>query len=385
MKNEITILISTHSGMVKRKPNPLKRLLNSLKDLNTEEFRVIILDTTDPPDTSVGKIIKGLIENYKKHFKIMRCSILDLWKIHEFLENNGFSDMVNDISLKGYANFRNFGLIVARILRSKLILMLDDDEVVNEKDFLKMVREGIGTTVKGKRLYGKTGYYVYKDGGYKLKPRGIRRKKMWPVIQTINKVLENIVESKKRFNETTIALAGLMVLYEKLYTKIPFDPEIPRGEDTDYLMNAKQWGFRFIMDNQLKILHCPVKYKIDFWEHLRQDIYRFVYVREKLSYFSKLDINDFEPYPGIFLKNDLEYRATVTSINYATRALSRNKKKYFREHMRNIEITFKDAKEHAVNNAHKYFRFQKRWEKMMKVIPKSRELRKFFNRFQYAE
>jgi len=382
MKSQITILIPTHSRNVKRKKSPLRRLLNSLKDLNGEEFRVIILDTSDPPNMGAAEMINEMIEDYKKYFKIMCCSVLDLWKMHEFLENNGFSDMVNDISLgKVYAKFRNVGLIIARILRSELILMLDDDEVVNEKDFLKKAREGIGVRINGKRLYGKTGYYVYKDGGYKLKPKGVRRKKMWPAIQTINQVLENIVESKKRFNEITIALGGIMVLHKKLYTKIPFDPEVPRGEDTDYLMNARQWGFRFVMDNQFRILHCPVPHKIDFWEHLRQDIFRFIYVREKLSYFNKLDIKDFEPYPGIFLKDDLEYRATVTSINYATRALKRNQKRYFREHMRNIEITFKDAKDHAIRNAPKFFRFQKRWEKMMKVIPTSRDLFKFFNRF----
>ncbi|UCC91864.1 MAG: hypothetical protein JSV39_01160, partial [Candidatus Aenigmatarchaeota archaeon] len=266
MKSKITILISTHSGIVKRKPNPLKKLLDSLKNLNSEEFRVIILNTTDPPDTSVEDIIMELIENYKKHFKIMCCSILDLWKIHEFLENNGFSGIVSNISLKGYSNFRNFGLIIARILKSKIVLMLDDDEVVNEKNFLKRVKEGIGRGANGKRLYGKTGYYVYKNGGYTVKPRGIRRRKMWPAMQSINLVLEDTVESNGRFNETKIALGGLMVLHEKMYTKIPFDPEIPRGEDTDYLMNARQWGFRFVMDNQLNILHCPIPNKIFFWE-----------------------------------------------------------------------------------------------------------------------
>jgi hypothetical protein len=381
MRNKITILITTYSKTLKRKPNPLRILLNSLRDLNSEEFRVIILNTTDPPDTSVEEMIGRMRKDYERHLKIMYCSILDLWKIHEFLENNGFSDMVSDISFKGYANFRNFGLIVARILKSKFVLMLDDDEIVNERDFLKRVKDGMGNRMNGKRLYGKTGYYVYRDEMYKLKPKGVRRRKMWPAIQNINQVLENAVESKRRFNEAQIALGGLMFLHEKLYTKIPFDPEVPRGEDTDYLMNARQWGFRFVIDNQFRILHCPLRNKIDFWEQLRQDIYRFVYVREKLSYFNNINVKDFEPYPGVFLKRDLEYRATVTSINYATRALKRNQKKYFREHMRNIEITFKDAKEHAVRNAHKYFRFQKRWQEMMRIVPNSNDLYKFFYRF----
>ena len=116
-----------------------------------------------------------------------------------------------------------------------------------------------------------------------------------------------------------------MVLHSKLYKKIPFDPHIIRGEDTDYLMNARQFGFNFVLDNEFKIRHCPTKKPIHYWEKLRQDIDRFIYVKEKLKYFNKIELKSLEPYPGVFLKNDLEYRAVVTSINYGKLSL-KNKK-----------------------------------------------------------
>ena len=92
----------------------------------------------------------------------------------------------------------------------------------------------------------------------------------------------------------------------------PFDPFVPRGEDIDFLMNAKMFGFRFFLDNQLSIKHLPPPKSHPRWRQLREDIFRFVFEREKITRqqarkgMKRVLPEEFDPYPGCFLKADLE-------------------------------------------------------------------------------
>jgi len=72
-KDQVTILIPTYAAILKQH-GCLLDALESLKKLKDENFRVIVLDTTDPIDTSVEERIEELVEVYKEFFPI----------IHEF-------------------------------------------------------------------------------------------------------------------------------------------------------------------------------------------------------------------------------------------------------------------------------------------------------------
>ena len=96
---------------------------------------------------------------------------------------------------------------------------------------------------------------------------------------------------------------------------------------------------------------------------------------------NNVDLERFEPYQAIFLKKELEYRATFTSLSYASRSLKKGLKKLYRAHMKNIRYLFRDAANYAELRAPRYLRFQKRWEKAMKILGKNKELNKHFNRF----
>ncbi|MBR9676234.1 glycosyltransferase family 2 protein [Candidatus Woesearchaeota archaeon] len=380
MHEQLTICIPTYGKKI-RNHLIISRTLNSLLKQPKDNFRVIIFNTTDPFDEKVSHDLSKLVERFKKHFNIILVNTLDLEYLRNFLIDKGVNGIIPEINFKGFSNFRNSMLIVANILRSKLVLMIDDDEVVEDKKFIEKAAEFIGSKFKKKILLGKTGYYLYDQTGYKLKQQSPKTRKLWLKETSINETLGKLVNSKNRLNDTTMAFGGIMVLHQKLYRKIPFDPNILRGEDTDYLINAKQFGYNFALDNKLRIRHRPEKKLIQYWEKLRQDISRFIYTREKLKYFNKISLKSLEPYPASFLRDDIDYRAVTTSINYATRSLKIKKPDRYMKYFENVKIVFTDAKMHAVINAPKYFSFQKEWAKFMTEISKFTQLRKHFDRF----
>lgn len=385
MTETVTVIIPTYAKLIKRY-GCVDNLLESFKSLEGNDFRVIILNTTDPPDTSVEEKIRCMIDKYKEFFPIMAVSVLDVWKIHEFIEKNELELIRLRVNMKPYSNFRNFGLIVAKILKSKIVLYIDDDQIVKEPNFIQLVRDGMGEKSYGKEILGKSGYVVDKKGDYKVKPKGQEEKKRWPSVPLINKTVTELIESPHRFNKTSIAFCGLMVLSEKLYSIVPFDPFCKRGEDANYLMSCTNLKKTMIFDNQLKAIHLPPKSKgMDFFMKFRQDIYRFVYERERLDYFEDLDAADFDPYPGFFLRDDLEYRAASVCLNYAARAKKRGEHEHYKGHMRNLKILFSKAQEYAEKNAPLFFKFQKRWVKLMKLLRKDKKLFKHFNRFEYND
>ena len=137
----------------------------------------------------------------------------------------------------------------------------------------------------------------------------------------------------------------------------------------------------FVFDNKLMIKHHPPREKIDFYKKFRKDIYRFVYERERLESFGNVEVEELDPYPGFFLRDDLAYRAASVCLNYATRAYVQGDKKCHMGHIRNMEILFNDAQQYAARNIGRYLKFQKRWTALMKKVGKSNDLYKHFNRF----
>lgn len=101
-----------------------------------------------------------------------------------------------------------------------------------------------------------------------------------------------------------------MIIHRNLFKTVPFDPNVTRGEDIDYLINAKMFGFHFFLDRELSIKHLPPKKTHPVWKRFREDIYRFLYEKAKidsqrdLPNMNKVTSHDFDPYPGNFLTNE---------------------------------------------------------------------------------
>jgi hypothetical protein len=178
----------------------------------------------------------------------------------------------------------------------------------------------------------------------------------------MNRVWEKILSSKERLVPSPMLLGGNLVLHGYLFRSIPFDPYIPRGEDTDYLINASQWGYCLLFDKQLQIKHLhPERTEVYFQEELRGDIERFLYERRKIR--AGLDIH-LNPYPGYFLKWTLTPKAVFTSILLSLDYLFRGKWEKAGESMSNIRLLLNGRDGGWLE----YLKFRADWERVMREV-----------------
>ena len=104
---------------------------------------------------------------------------------------------------------------------------------------------------------------------------------------------------------------------------------------------------------------------------MRQDIYRFVYAKEKLQYafertkLHRFDIEELDPYPGLFMRKSVGRRAFSYII------LSAVKDIYRTEVFSNLALINEGiikAKRYARKNKARWFGFQRLWPNFMEEI-----------------
>jgi hypothetical protein len=211
-------------------------------------------------------------------------------------------------------------------------------------------------------VLGKGGFYLNPDGTILLPPQRLWWRFLWNKTKWMNRVWEMILSSGDRLVPSSILLGGNLVIGRHLFCRVPFDPCIPRGEDTDYLVNANQLGFSLFFDKELKVSHLhPERTEIYYLEELKGDIERFLYERQKVK--TGLGIN-LDPYPGFFLKWDLYPRAVLTSLLLGLDYLVKREWKKAVECMANISLLFQKRRGGWLE----YLAFRADWEKVMGKI-----------------
>jgi hypothetical protein len=154
---------------------------------------------------------------------------------------------------------------------------------------------------------------------------------------------------------------------------VPFDPKVPRGEDIDFLINAKMFGFPFFLDNQLSILHLPPPKTHPVWRRLREDIYRFIFQRTKIESqkemegMTKVHPEEFDPYPGCFLKRDLEEKIEKSCRLLAKQYLVEGEEKGNKEALKNIELATGDAVS-KFDPFQNLLKLKRGWQKLMEYV-----------------
>ncbi len=211
-------------------------------------------------------------------------------------------------------------------------------------------------------MTGKGGFYVNSNGMILLPSQYLWWRFLWNKTKWMNRVWEKILSSKDRLVPSPLLLGGSLVLHRNLFNHVPFDPYIPRGEDTDYLINATQLGFCLLFDKQLRIKHLhPQRTENFYQEELRGDIERFLYEREKTKVGLSMNL---DPYPGCFLKWTLYPKAVLTSLFLSLDYLGRKEWRKAKESFANLNSIFQKRNEGWLN----YLRFRRDWEMMMKEI-----------------
>ena len=349
----------------------LGRLLASLAVLKGSDFQVIVISC--PTNPSIGKEVKDkidkMIEPYIKNYKILHFAYPDLLKFHKLAKEKAEYKYISYLSLEGYSNIRNMCLIIPHILQADVSILIDDDEVFEDPDFIKKALEFISKD----EIFGIAGFYLQAHGGYKFTRKKDWWKICWDNTAAMNKAFE-IIDNPPRLKDTPFVFGGNMVIHKNMFTRVSFDPYISRGEDIDFLCNAKSKGFKFLLDNKLSIKHLPPKGQNPLWLKMREDIKRFIYMRFKLKK-SGYPIKNTMPYPGYFLTNSLNSKIVITNIILALRAVFRGKIREAFKFLKNILLIFKYRKK-AVLDYRKFKEMENNWHDFMKWIAENRNILK---------
>jgi len=231
----------------------LLRTIRSIEILKDKDFQLIILAVATSEDiaSQVEKKVDSIITSASLTLgvKVSLFANSQLRQVHDLLINAGKKEYIDLLQLRGYSNIRNLCMFIPHILGSEVAVLIDDDEVFEDPNFMTKAKEIIGNTREGKRVNAVAGYYLQPDGDYLLKKTFYPWMKYWDQYERMNEAFNKFIGTEPRWKEVPFVFGGNMIIHRNLFTVVPFDPHVPRGEDIDFLINAKMFGFNFFLDN----------------------------------------------------------------------------------------------------------------------------------------
>jgi hypothetical protein len=350
----------------------LRRALESLKILQDKNFDLVILGVATAEDiqTQVEERLDAIIRDTNPDVPTHLFSYSRLKRIHRHLEKGGKNDLVPLLELDGYSNVRNLCTFVPHLLGAEVSVLIDDDEIFEDPQFMDKSREHIGHVYERERVLAVAGYYINPDQDYFLHKEFLPWMTYWDKFDCMNRAFKEIIASQSRLKVTPFAFGGNLVIHRDLFMQIPFDPSIPRGEDIDFLINARMFGFKTYLDNTLAIKHEAPPKTYPVWRRVREDVLRFVFEKNKLDAqedvegMVRVSAEDLDPYPGEFLKEDLEEKVFRSNQMLAIDYLSQGEDRAASECMENIVLAHKNLNSRT-NSFQNLCRLQKKWRRLM--------------------
>ena len=295
----------------------LVRFLDSTQKLTDANSQVVVVAAAAAQSlqAAVEQRVSNLLINHPQPWPPLLFSYSHLGKLQLFCRQQGHADFSGLLSLSGYAAVRNLTLVLANLLGADVMVSLDDDEIIADPQFLARITDDFSTLAKDYEMFGLAGLYETPHGEIlAAEPTG-DWVIFWPKIRWMNEALAELAATGSHLKLTPLALGGNMAVGASLYRFLPFDPAVTRGEDIDYVINARMFQVPFFLDQDLRVVHDPPTKPHPLWLRLRQDLHRFWYTRQKLlaQDFSMVPSlvtpRELMPYPGNFLTDDLEIRA----------------------------------------------------------------------------
>ena len=203
---------------------------------------------------------------------------------------------------------------------------------------------------------------------------------------TLPRLLESLTALKAapgRLVSTPVAFGGNMVFHRDLFTQIGFDPGITRGEDIDYLINARMADFNFWLDKKLVITHLPPHhYNLPPYVRMSEDVRRFLYEQKKLRLAVEQGIHtptlaELSPYPGYFLTDDVADQAQSALEAIVTPELAQT----YGAPADIVTLAQKRARQLAPG----YFEFAQTWPRLMEAVTEDSALSERFAVRIYAK
>lgn len=362
----------------------LLRAIQSIGMLEDKDFQLVIIAvaTAEDIENQVEKKVANIIKSANPGVELLLFGPSHIRKVQDLFINEGKNEYIDLLKLRGYSNIRNLCIFIPHILDSDVAVLIDDDEVFEDPKFISKAREFIGREIGGRTINAVAGYYLQPDGDFRVKRPFHPWMKYWDKYEKMNEAFDKVIGTEPRLKETPFVFGGNMVIHRNLFTvfgelsrTVPFDPGVPRGEDMDFLINAKMFGFTFFLDNQLSIRHLPPPETHPTWMQLREDIRRFIYERAKIEHqkemegMTKVYPEDFDPYPGCFLKRDLEEKIEKSCKLLSEEYLAQGDRQDSEEALKNITLSKTDAVP-KYDPFQKVCKLQKRWQELMKYTSK---------------
>ncbi|MGD2246713.1 MAG: hypothetical protein PVI11_09220 [Candidatus Aminicenantes bacterium] len=386
---KVTMVIPTYWGRKKSEgfrekdsiydhPTPLDeagtlgRTLESLSILKNRDFNLVILGVSTAPDIreEVESKISSIVKDAALEVEMLFFSYSHLAKVHQHLTRHKKASFIPLLQLDGYSNVRNLCLFSAHLSGSDSAVLIDDDEIFEDSLFMEKTLEFIGKKHKKNDVLAVAGYYINPDGDYLINKEIQPWMEHWNKIDCMNRAFKEIIGQGPRLKETPFVFGGNAVIHRDLFMRVPFDPMITRGEDIDFLINSKMFGFKFFLDNQLSIKHDAPPRLHPEWRKVREDILRFVFEKRKLETqkaipgMVKINAEDLGIYPGEFLKEDLEERIIRSNKMLAMDYSRKGDKKGVAECMKNIHLA-QTAIPPEVSPFENLVHLQKKWINLM--------------------
>ncbi|MCL2818248.1 MAG: hypothetical protein FWD41_00735 [Actinomycetia bacterium] len=349
-------------------PNPpLVRMLESLRRVRGLDRIVVIVRTTDPSlEVRADEKVRDLLREFSD-LNIFVMGPAERGSLERRLEQLELHFLIPAITAESYGATRNLGLIVAAVAGAEVAIMLDDNEVIESNDFLETALYGIGQSFEsGAVCLAKTGFYMDEHGDWKRDESGDFTDSLWKPAAAFNQAMVEVLKPP-RLQLANLAFGGAMALHRDIYMRVAFDPWIGRGEDTDYLINARMLGQEVYFDDQWYV----TKYTGSGGDPLtrfKQDAFRFVYEHRKLEFaksqvdLQQVSIKSISPYPGDFISSGIGRRAFATGLFKLLKSDDRGG--YFAAG----RAALSEASDYARENCANYFTFQRAWAQMMERI-----------------
>jgi hypothetical protein len=271
--------------------------------------------------------------------------------------------------LQGYSGVRNACLFLPWVSGSETAVLIDDDEVFDDPGFMARASKFIGKKYRGEVVEAVAGYYLQPEGGYRITRKPEAWMKNWGQYESMNRAFR-LIASGRQLKKTPFVFGGNMVVHRNVFSQVPFDPLITRGEDIDYLINARMFGHYFFLDNRLAVKHLPPPKAHPAWMQLRQDIFRFIYQKKKIDRqkelpgMTRVAASDLDPYPGDFLKSDLMQKIRSTCLLLAEKYLEEGDREGYDQALASIEIARAKAAEDLDPFEH-LLHIQRNWQALM--------------------
>lgn len=355
----------------------LPACLRSLEQVEGLGKVVLIVAATDP---SLEHAAEDRVEGILADFPDLDALVVgpaEMGSLHRRMEQLEFADIMGGVSLRGYGAVRNVGLMVAAVLGSELVVFLDDDQVITDPAFLLKAAEGIGERTKGgKVVLAKSGYYTDERGRYQVARDIAWADMFWRQDEAYNEALA-VVSAPPRVRPSSVAFGGCLALHKYMYCAVSFDPWVVRGEDIDYVINARMHGGDVFLDGEWSVVHKPPAVRSEALA-FRQDVYRFIYEHRKLEFSaSQVDLRQVKPsalapYPGPFVDSSIGWRARATAL---LRALAGKESKAY---LRIARTAVSEASDFARDHCERYFAFQRRWPLLMEALWEDIALKSLF-------